>query len=249
MKKTILLISVGGIIFFFLLVSIINYFDSKKSFKEANTRQYLTEIKKQNNWTITRISKNSCASLDEDNTKPNNLAPVCYDSITKIFYAETTNLNTQFGARIPRENRTWIHFTTDGKITDSAKLDEKNHLIGKPLHTLNLNENKNSESKFYISKYLKLKDNWNRVNPFYAWGNPNGNGIQVLSDGIAFVNLVLKKDTLKFKVNARQDELSTSSQIWLYASDITKLENNDFILVEILGDNDENGLYLIHQQF
>lgn len=244
MKRTIILTTFGGILFFILILFTSNYFDNKKNDKELATRKFLNEIKEQKNWTVIKITDKSSLSQLDDQYNLNLDGSIFYDTIYKHIYVEVTDWNTPFSRNVDDEHKKWIEFDTLGKIIRSGKFDNLKQIQLKPIHCNNIDETK---SGFYIEKYIKRKTNWNAFNPLRGMGNPNSTSENIYSDGFAFINLVVKNDTLKFKTEANQGEFEINTKSFLYSLN-TEIKSTSFKIIEIDSYNEENGLYLLYPE-
>ena len=243
MIKKMSLITFGGILLFVLIVFTLNYFDNKKNSKELTKRKFLYEIKEQKNWKVIKITKKSSLSQFDDPYNLNLDGNIFYDTVYKHLYVEVTDWNTSFSRNVDDEHKEWIEFDTLGKIIRNGKFDNLKQIHLKPILPLDIEETK---SEFYIAKYIKGKTNWDAFNPLRGMGNPNGTRENIYSDGFAFINLVVKNDTLKFKTEANQGEFDINTKIFLYSFNAKNINSTSFKIIEIDSYNEENGLYLLY---
>lgn len=78
-------------------------------------------------------------------------------------------------------------------------------------------------------------------------GYPNSTGQKIYSDGFIFINLILEKDTIKYKSVANMGESGFNNKTTVYTFKNSENPNDiPFAVVKITSDYEENGIYLIY---
>lgn len=254
MKKSTIKKTFGVILCLFIATKLFYYINNKIIQKEIQKRNFLHEIKNQDDWNIKKITDNKIVSIYNDNSafpNPNALnhkspilwGPIFFDSINRKIWVKTTELNTP----LPSEDESkWICFDVTGNIIRQSQTDLKK-ILAKPIPVIEIdNIDTSSNAQFYVEKYIKEEMNWNSLNPIRGMGNPNSSSENIYSEGTAFINLSLKQDTIKFKTRANKGKYGVNTKVELYAQNIEKLSENKFILINF--DFDKTGLYILYRK-
>ena len=257
--KTILVGILGGTVFFVIVIFVINHYIDQRKQREIESRPFLNELKSHDEWHITKITgKNVLSQFNDDESFPNpnaynrdypiNWGPIFYDSIRKNIWVEITSLNTTVSHGVANEDKEWICFDTSGNIIKQNNTDlSKIPVISLPEIGIE-SIFSDSSAQFFVEKYIKQKNIWNSLNPLRGMGNPNGNSQNLYSDGIAFVNLTLKNDTIKFKAAAEKGENGLNIKLTLFALNMRDLSKNSYIIL-VSQRYMEEGLYLINTNY
>lgn len=237
-----LLSTLGGILFFVLIVSVTRFFENKKNERELTARNFLYEIREQKNWVIKKITAKNALFHEEKLDNKNFDGTIFYDGIKKLLFVEVSSMNSSAN-NISEEEKDWLSFDTEGKFVKKQKpenIEQQSLIVLSPTYI------EDKTSNFYAEKYIKGKTNWNAFNPLHGMGYPNSTGEKIYSDGFVFVNLIFEKDTIKYKSVANMGESGFNNKTTVYTFKSSEnLNSIPFAVVEITSDYEENGIYLI----
>ncbi len=140
----------------------------------------------------------------------------------------------------------WINFDMNGKIilTKSGIFPEQSPgeiMKSEITDTYNWND---KGSNFFFSYFFKHKYNWSSLNPLQGMGNPTGVSSNINWAGTAYMNLLMKDATIKFKI----PNYSTTNGKYAFEPILVRIDNKDTlreIALLYLSSDYHSGLYMI----
>ncbi len=212
------------------LISEINYVDSYKVALITNREPF---FQFGNEFTdISDSTKLIIPSRDEEKE-----GYIYFNRATKSFWIESQNHSA------PNE---WINFDMNGKIISIKEGDFLKKSPGEIIKSeiTDTYEWNDKSSHFFVSYFHKQKYNWARLNPLNGMGNPTGISSKISWEGTAYMNLLMKDATIKFKTQ----NYSKSYGGYAFEPILFRIDNAEAlgeIVLLYIRDEYHSGLYMI----
>ncbi|WP_310554449.1 hypothetical protein [Flavobacterium sp.] len=255
------------VLFFLCLIFFLKYFFNDYKIKSTN---FITQIKSNSKYTIQRITnKGLCNhncyeySTPEEikeyfkiiNPKKSINGSIYLDTLKNTIWTQTSEyIEPKDDGLIYYIHTEWINFNLTGKILNTVENGNFKKAPGVILENeiTNFYNWDNKSSNFYVNDFIRQSFNWNCLNPFSGYGNPNSDGNSDIWEGYVFFNLKInKKNLIQFKSIANSTTYGYSFNMEFYHLPKTKKLNEEIILIyfDPISDSYEDisskGLYLI----